>query len=59
LTEAEQEGVLHQLALNANWTRSGIVNAVTRIAEKSTTYDPAVELERFGGQVLDLPAKAL
>ena len=58
LTEVEQDGVLHQLALGADWTRYGVVNAVTRIAEDSTTYDRAVELERIGGEVLDLPASA-
>jgi hypothetical protein len=58
LTEAEQDGVLHQLALGADWTRYGVVNAVTRIAEDSATYDRAVELERIGGEVLDLPASA-
>jgi hypothetical protein len=58
LTEVEQDGVLHQLALGADWTLYGVVNAVTRIAEDSATYDRAVELERIGGEVLDLPAKA-
>ena len=56
LTEAEQDGVLQQLALGADWTRYGVVNAVTRIAEDSETYDRAVELERIGGEVLELPA---
>jgi hypothetical protein len=58
LTEVEQDGVLHQLAVGANWTRYGVVNAVTRIAEDSATYDHAVELERIGGEALDLPASA-
>ncbi len=58
LTEAEQDGVLQQLALGADWTRYGVVNAVTRVAEDSETYDRAVELERIGGEVLDLPASA-
>ncbi len=58
LTEVEQDGVLHQLALGADWTRYGVVNAVTRIAEDSATYDRAVELERIGGELLDLPASA-
>ena len=58
LTEVEQDGVLHQLALGADWTRYGVVNAVTRIAEDSATYDRAVELERIGGEVLNLPASA-
>ena len=56
LTEAEQDGVLQQLALGADWTHYGVVNAVTRIAEDSETYDCAVELERIGGEVLELPA---
>lgn len=58
LTEAEQDGVLQQLALGADWTRYGVVNAVTRMAEDSATYDRAVELERIGGEVLELPASA-
>jgi Domain of unknown function (DUF932) len=58
LTETEQDGVLQQLALGADWTRYGVVNAVTRIAEDSATYDRAVELERIGGEVLDLPVSA-
>jgi hypothetical protein len=58
LTEVEQDGVLPQLALGADWTRYGVVNAVTRISEDSATYDRAVELERIGGEVLDMPASA-
>jgi hypothetical protein len=58
LSEAEQDSVLQQLAFGADWTRYGVVNAVTRIAEDSPTYDRAVELERIGGEVLDLPASA-
>ncbi len=58
LTEVKQDGVLHQLALGADWTRYGVVNAVTRIAEDSATYDRAVELERIGGAVFNMPASA-
>ena len=35
----------------------GLVNAVTSLAHKATSYDRAVELESAGGALIDLPSQ--
>jgi hypothetical protein len=58
LDEREQSSVLRHLASGGDFTRFGLLNAVTRTAEDAKTYDRAVELERVGGEILDLPRSA-
>ncbi len=58
LTESEQEGVLTHFAVGGDWSRYGVINAVTRAAEDAPTYDRAIELERIGGEILELPSSA-
>ena len=58
LTENEQEGVLNHLARNEDYSRYGLLNAVTRAAEDAVSYDRAVELERIGGYILELGRSA-
>lgn len=59
LDEREQSSVLGHLARGGDFTRFGLLNAVTRTAEDAKSYDRAIELERFGGEILDLPRSAL
>ena len=55
LNEGEREGVLEALARGADFTRLGLANAVTRFSQTVADYDRATELERVGGQVIELP----
>lgn len=58
LDEREQSGVLRHLATGGDFTRFGLLNAVTRTADDANSYDRAIELERFGGEILELPRSA-
>jgi hypothetical protein len=57
-----KEGILHALASGnegAGLTKWGLVNSFTRYAHSDEIdYDTATELERAGGQILDLSAGA-
>lgn len=59
LDEREQSSVLSHLAKGGDFTRFGLLNALTRTAEDAKNYDRAIELERFGGELLELPRSAL
>ena len=59
LSEGEQSSVLEHLARGGDLTRYGLLNAVTRTAEDAARYDRAIELERIGGEILELPAATL
>jgi hypothetical protein len=54
LTEAEKDGVLTSFLTGGDINRFGIVNALTFTAQGVESYDRSTELERFGGQVLEL-----
>jgi hypothetical protein len=55
LTEAEGKSVLRHLIAGGDLTRYGLFNAVTRSAQDHESYDRATEIERMGGQVIELP----
>lgn len=55
LLEGEQGNVLAFLAGGGDMTRWGLVNAVTSAANQASDYDRAVELEKVGGQILEMP----
>lgn len=57
LPQAEQQSVLMNFLRDGDLTKWGLVNAVTAVANDAESYDRACELEKFGGRVLDLPAK--
>jgi len=48
----ESDTVMRHLFAGGDSTLYGLMNAVTRTAEDSTSYDRAVELERLGSDVL-------
>lgn len=55
LTEGERGNVMRHLVEGGDLSRWGLLNAVTRSAQDATDYDRAVELERTGGMILELP----
>ncbi len=55
LAETEKTSVLRHLIEGGDLTRYGVFNAVTRAAEDAESYDRATELERIGGQIVELP----
>lgn len=54
-SEAEKGGLLRHLVGSGEMTRYGLQWAVTRLAGDVEDYDRASELERIGGQVIELP----
>lgn len=57
LLQGEQDNVLEALIRGQDYTRWGVLNAVTSVANTAESYDRASELEQLGGRVLDLPAR--
>lgn len=55
LVDSEKKSLLLHFAQGGDFSKYGLINAVTRTAEDSDSYDRAVELERLGGQVIEMP----
>jgi hypothetical protein len=55
LNEDERNAVLNHLIEGGDRSLFGLVNAVTRTATDVESYDRSIELQRFGGQILELP----
>jgi len=55
LIEAEKDEVLHRLIEGGDLSQWGLSMAVTGLANDTDDYDRVVELERIGGQIVDLP----
>lgn len=55
LSEVERGGLLRHLTQSGEMTRYGLQWAVTRLAGEVEDYDRASDLERLGGQVIELP----
>ena len=56
LSDTEQGGVLRHLVEGRDLTAYGLINAVTHYSQELDCYDRATDFERFGGQLLALPA---
>jgi hypothetical protein len=56
LSQQERGGVLQHLIRGGDLSQYGLVQAITRTSQDVEDYDRATDLERLGGQVLDLPA---
>ena len=54
--DTERGSVLRHLIEGGDLSRYGLFNAVTRTAEDLDDYDRATDFERFGGDVINLPA---
>lgn len=58
LLEGERRGVLAKLIESADLTRYGMHAAITRYSQEgAVNYDRATELERIGGDVIELPPR--
>jgi len=55
-TGTEKASVLQHLIQGGDLTAYGLLNAVTRTAQDSDTYDRATEMEYVGGRLIELPA---
>jgi hypothetical protein len=56
LNETERKSVLDHLIRGGDLSQYGLHNAITRTAEDLDDYDRASDFERFGGQIIELPA---
>jgi hypothetical protein len=57
LRQDEKSLVLRHLIEGGEFSRFGLMNAVTRTAEDVESYDRATELEALGGAVVDLSSQ--
>lgn len=55
LGEEEKENVLLHYMQGGDTSKFGLIQAVTRAAQDCESYDRAVELERLGGGIIELP----
>ena len=53
-TQEEGESILERLIREGDYSKYGMLNAVTNLANDTDSYDRASELEFIGGQILDL-----
>jgi hypothetical protein len=56
-TDSERGGILTHLIKGGDLSQYGLLNAVTRASQDVPDYDRATELERAGGQVIELSSK--
>lgn len=52
--EDEKGSLRMHFTQGGDYSKYGLINAVTRTAEDAPSYDRAVELERLGGQIIEL-----
>jgi hypothetical protein len=55
LQECERDHVLNHLIAGGDLTRYGVINAVTRASQDVDDYERATELERLGGNLVNIP----
>jgi hypothetical protein len=58
LQESEQASILTYLIKGGDFNQFGLVNAVTRASQDVDDYERATDLERIGGQVLELTGRS-
>lgn len=54
LNDGEKKSVLAHLIQGGDLSRYGLFNAITRTAEDVESYDRAYDLERLGGEIIDI-----
>lgn len=52
--DEEKANLLMHFAADGDFSKYGLINAVTRTAEDCESYDRAVELERLGGEIIEM-----
>lgn len=55
LPQGEQDSILENLIRDQDYSKWGVLNAVTNTANSVSSYDRSVELETMGGSILTLP----
>ena len=55
LSDDERGGIMGALIAGADMTQWGLANAVTFTSQTVPDYDRATELERLGGEIMELP----
>ena len=55
LNDDEKSGVMQHLIKGGDLTQYGLSNAVTAMSSDVVDYDRASDLERLGGQIIELP----
>jgi hypothetical protein len=55
LSDFEKSGVMQKLIKGGDLTQYGLSNAVTAMSSDVEDYDRASDLERLGGQIIELP----
>lgn len=55
LTDAESGSIMQHLIKGADLSQYGLINAITRAAQDVDSYDRSTDLERIGGEILELP----
>lgn len=58
LTETEGASIMKHLINGGDLSRWGVVSAVTRAAQDAETYDRFDDLQRIGGEIIELPKKS-
>lgn len=54
VTKAEGEDILGRLLAGGDFTQWGLANAVTNLANDLTDYERSTDMEKIGGQIIDL-----
>lgn len=57
VAQSERDSILTNLIRGGDYSKWGMVNAITETANGHPSYDRAVELQALGGRVLDLKPK--
>ncbi len=55
-SDGERDDILNNLIKEGDRSKWGLVNSVTAMANSMEDYDRGIEIERIGGEVLELPA---
>ena len=58
LSNGESDSLLKNLINGGDLSKWGFTNAMTAIANDSKDYDRAIEIQRIGGQLIDMDGKA-
>ena len=54
VTQGERDSILTHLIRGGDYSKWGMVNAITETANDHPSYDRAVELQAMGGRLLEL-----
>jgi hypothetical protein len=58
LSDGEKKHLLTNLIKDGGESQWAVTNAITKLAHTAESYDRSVELERLGGQVMEMPRRS-